>query len=385
MQLNSFRTLGRSGLRGSPITLGGLAFGDADRGADDQTSTALLDRYLAAGGNFIDTANVYNGGRSEETIGAYLDKQRGLRDRLVIATKFTGGMFPGDPNGGGAGRKAIMQQVEGSLRRLGTDYIDLYWQHNWDRHTPLDETLSTLDDLVRAGKIRYIGLSDTPAWAVARMATIAGLRGWAQVAAIQVEYSLLSRTVEGEQFGVARELGARRHSVEPAGQRCTVTGKYTRENASPAGSGRTWQAARHLSEETFAAMDLLRRISEELRASTDSVGFSQGRRRSAASGRASLSWVCATTRSQVHRSAASGVGSNPWSGAFVHAGWCCPHRSAAPGMTLDPTHDGWCSAIRSRVRGVLTCGGSNGRGSAVGSYEQDVLRVVRGFLRGGGG
>ncbi|MFG2631651.1 aldo/keto reductase [Streptomyces sp. NPDC048473] len=272
MQLKSFRTLGRSGLRVSPITLGGLTFGDADRGADDQTSTALLDRYLAAGGNFIDTANVYNGGRSEETIGAYLDKHRGLRDRLVIATKFAGGMFPGDPNGGGAGRKAIMQQVEGSLRRLGTDYIDLYWQHNWDRHTPLDETLSTLDDLVRAGKIRYIGLSDTPAWAVARMATIGELRGWAQVAAIQVEYSLLSRTVEGEQFGVARELGLGVTPWSPLASG-VLTGKYTRENASPAGSGRAWQAARHLSEDTFAALDLLRRISEELGASMAAVAL----------------------------------------------------------------------------------------------------------------
>ena len=171
MQLGSFRTLGRSGLRVSPITLGAMTFGDGSWGADDQASTALLDRYLNAGGNCIDTANVYNDGRSEETIGAYLGKRPGLRDRLVIATKFAGGMFPGDPNGGGAGRKAILQQVEGSLRRLGTDYIDLYWQHNWDRHTPLEETVSTLDDLVRAGKIRYIGLSDTPAWAVARAAT----------------------------------------------------------------------------------------------------------------------------------------------------------------------------------------------------------------------
>jgi aryl-alcohol dehydrogenase-like predicted oxidoreductase len=270
--LNSFRTLGRSGLRVSPITLGAMTFGDAGRGADGQTSTALLDRYLAAGGNFIDTANVYNAGRSEETIGAYLDKHRGLRDRLVIATKFAGGMFPGDPNGGGASRKAIMQQVEGSLRRLGTDYIDLYWQHNWDRHTPLDETLSALADLVRAGKIRYIGLSDTPAWAVARMAAIAELRGWAQVAAIQVEYSLLSRTVEGEQFGAARELGLGVTPWSPLASG-VLTGKYTRENASPAGSGRTWQAARHLSEETFAALDLLRRISEKLGASMAAVAL----------------------------------------------------------------------------------------------------------------
>jgi aryl-alcohol dehydrogenase-like predicted oxidoreductase len=117
-------------------------------------SAALLDRYLDAGGNFIDTANVYNGGRSEETVGAYLGKHPGLRDRLVIATKFAAGMFPGDPNGGGAGRKAIMHQVEDSLSRLGTDYIDLYWQHNFDRHTPLEETLlrDTAPDFQQAAR-----------------------------------------------------------------------------------------------------------------------------------------------------------------------------------------------------------------------------------------
>jgi aryl-alcohol dehydrogenase-like predicted oxidoreductase len=125
MDANSYRTLGRSGLRVSPVALGAMTFGDGSWGADDRASAALLDRYLEVGGNFIDTANVYNDGRSEETIGGYLDQHPGLRDRLVIATKFAAGMFPGDPNGGGAGRKAIMQQVEGSLRRLGTDYIDL--------------------------------------------------------------------------------------------------------------------------------------------------------------------------------------------------------------------------------------------------------------------
>lgn len=272
MELNSFRTLGRSGLRVSPITLGAMTFGDGSWGADDQTSTALLGRYLDAGGNFIDTANAYNGGRSEETIGAYLGKHPGLRDRLVIATKFGAGMFPGDPNGGGAGRKAILQQAEGSLRRLDTDYIDLYWQHNWDRHTPLEETISTLNDLVRAGKIRYIGLSDTPAWAVARAATIAELRGWAHVTAIQVEYSLLRRTVEGQLFGAARELGLGVTTWSPLASG-VLTGKYTRENTVPEGSGRTWQAARHLTEETFAALDLLHRIADELGASVAAVAL----------------------------------------------------------------------------------------------------------------
>jgi aryl-alcohol dehydrogenase-like predicted oxidoreductase len=272
MNLNSFRTLGRSGLRVSPIALGAMTFGDGSWGADDKTSAALLHRYLEAGGNFIDTANAYNGGRSEETIGTYLDTHPRLRDRLVIATKFGAGMFPGDPNGGGTGRKAIMQQVEGSLRRLRTDYIDLYWQHNHDRHTPLDETVSALNDLVRAGKIRYIGLSDTPAWAVARAGTIAELRGWAPVAAIQVEYSLLQRTAEGELLGAARELALGVTAWAPLASG-VLTGKYTRDNTSPEGSGRGWHAARRLNEETFVVLDLLGRISDELGAPPAAVAL----------------------------------------------------------------------------------------------------------------
>jgi aryl-alcohol dehydrogenase-like predicted oxidoreductase len=271
-QLNSFRTLGRSGLRVSPVTLGTMIFGDPRSGADEATSAAILDRYLDAGGNVLDTANVYLGGRSEEVIGAYLAQRPGRRDRLVLASKFAGNLFPGDPNGGGAGRKAILDQVEGSLRRLRTDYLDLYWQHNWDRHTPLEETLSTLDDLVRAGKIRYVGLSDTPAWAVARMATIAELRGWANVVAIQVEYNLLQRTVEGELWGVARELGLGVTPWSPLASG-VLTGKYTRENTSPEGSGRTWHAARRMKEETFVVLDVLRRIGDELGASVAAVAL----------------------------------------------------------------------------------------------------------------
>jgi aryl-alcohol dehydrogenase-like predicted oxidoreductase len=272
MELNSFRTLGRSGLRVSPLTLGAMTFGDGSWGADDETSTAIIDHYHEAGGNFIDTANVYNNGRSEEVIGTYLDKHPGLRERLVIATKFAGNLFPGDPNGGGGGRKAILHQVEDSLRRLRTDYIDLYWLHNWDRHTPPEETISTLNDLVRTGKICYIGLSDTPAWAVARMATIAQLRGWADIIAIQVEYSLVQRTVEGEQFGIAREL---RLGVTPWAPLASgvLTGKFTRENRTPESSGRGTRASARLNENVFAILDTLRRVSDELGASMAAVAL----------------------------------------------------------------------------------------------------------------
>ncbi|MFG2071306.1 aldo/keto reductase [Nonomuraea maritima] len=262
-RLDSFRTLGRTGLRVSPLALGGMTFGDAGFGSDDYTTCTILDSYLEAGGNLIDTANIYTGGRSEELIGSYFDLHPGLRDHVVISTKFAGTLFPNDPNGGGAGRKAIMRQAEESLRRLRTDYIDLYWLHNWDRHTPPEETMSALDDLVHQGKVRYIGLSDTPAWAVARMVSIAEFRGWANAAAIQVEYSLLQRTAEGELFGAARALGLGVMPWSPLASG-VLTGKYTRRSAAAEGSGRagSWVAP-HLTEETFTLLDTMRRISDD--------------------------------------------------------------------------------------------------------------------------
>ncbi|TDD47558.1 aldo/keto reductase [Nonomuraea terrae] len=263
VRLDSFRTLGNTGLRVSPLALGGLTFGDSVAGSDDYTTYAILDRYLGAGGNLIDTANIYTGGRSEELIGTYFGSRPSLRDRVVISTKFAGTLFPNDPNGGGAGRKAIMQQAEESLRRLRTDYIDLYWLHNWDRHTPLEETMSTLNDLVHQGKIRYIGLSDTPAWAVARMASIAEFRGWANAAAIQVEYSLLQRTSEGELFGAARELGLGVMPWSPLANG-VLSGKYTRRINAVKESGRAgaWVAP-YLNEATFTLLDAMRRMSDD--------------------------------------------------------------------------------------------------------------------------
>ncbi|SDP09995.1 aldo/keto reductase [Actinacidiphila guanduensis] len=263
MDLTDFRTLGRTGLRVSPLALGTMTFGDPSWGADEPTSIEILSRYTDAGGNFIDTANRYMDGRSEQAIGTFLGKRRDLRDRLVIATKFALTMDPADPNNGGTGRKAIRRHVEDSLQRLGTDYIDLYWQHNWDRHTPLEETISTLDDLVREGKVRYVGLSDTPAWAVARMATLAEWRGWTPIAALQLEYSLLERTSEGELFGAARELGLGVMPWSPLASG-VLTGKYTRENRSPQGSGRSMLVGQHLTEPTFRLIDVLTRIAQEL-------------------------------------------------------------------------------------------------------------------------
>ncbi|KGI78251.1 aldo/keto reductase [Oleiagrimonas soli] len=208
MPLNHFVTLGRSGLRVSPYCLGTMTFGeDFGWGASPAESFAMLDEYRSRGGNFVDTANIYTAGHSEQIVGDYLKQKDVRRDEIVLSTKFYCNLFPGDPNGGGAGRKALIQQCEASLSRLQTDYIDIYWLHNWDRGVPIEETLRGLDDLVTAGKIRYIGFSDIPAWKTAEAQTIALFRGWTPIIALQLEYSLLERTSEGELFPMAQAMG----------------------------------------------------------------------------------------------------------------------------------------------------------------------------------
>ena len=207
MNGNRYYTLGRSGLRVSRIAFGALTFGNEwGIGSDKPTAQAMFDQYLEAGGNFIDTADVYNGGTSEAWLGEFA-RERGARDRLVIATKYGFSSQPGNPNASGNGRKNLQQAVEGSLKRLGTDYIDLLLVHAWDRVTPVEEVMRGLDDLVRAGKVRYIGLSNVPAWYAARAQTLAELRGWAPVTALQYEYSLVQRDIEDEFIPLGNELG----------------------------------------------------------------------------------------------------------------------------------------------------------------------------------
>jgi aryl-alcohol dehydrogenase-like predicted oxidoreductase len=272
MQLDSYRTLGRSGLRVSPLALGAMTFDDGSWGSAPEESFTILDRYLDAGGNFVDTANQYNNGASEKTLGSYFARNPGKRDRTVLATKFGGTLIPDDPNAGGAGRKAIVSQLEGSLRRLNTDYVDVYWMHQWDRHTPFEETLSTLDGLVRAGKVRAIGVSNTPAWWIAQAVATASLRGWENVAALQVEYSLLARSVEGEQLGAARALGLGVTPWSPLASG-VLSGKYSRDTTQVAGSGRTGYAAPQLTESTFALLDELGKIASELSTTVAAVAL----------------------------------------------------------------------------------------------------------------
>lgn len=207
MPLDQYYTLGRSGLRVSRLALGTMTFGnDWGWGAAEDTARAMFDRYLDAGGNFIDTADLYTEGSSESLLGKFITDS-GTRDRVVLSTKFTYNAEPGNPNAGGNGRKNIMRAVEGSLRRLKTDYIDLYLLHTWDRITPAEEVMRTLDDLVRAGKIRYAGLSDVPAWYAARAQTWAETHALSPLVNLQLEYSLTERHIEHEFVPMAKELG----------------------------------------------------------------------------------------------------------------------------------------------------------------------------------
>ncbi|VDC22510.1 aldo/keto reductase [Pseudogemmobacter humi] len=213
MSLDHYFLLGRSGLRVSRMALGTMTFGNAgirgiegSWGSDRADARAIFDRYVAAGGNFIDTADSYAGGLSESLIGEFV-AEAGLRDQLVIATKFSNNLHPGNPNAGGNGRKNIMRAIDASLKRLKTDYIDLYILHTWDRITPVEEVLRTLDDLTRAGKIRYAGLSDVPGWYAARAVTLAEAHALARPISLQLPWSLAERSIEPEFVPLARELG----------------------------------------------------------------------------------------------------------------------------------------------------------------------------------
>lgn len=228
-----FRTLGRTGLRVSPIALGAMTLG---WGADKDASQRMFDAYRNWGGNFIDTADMYAGNASEQFLGEFIEAAK-CRDEIVLATKFSFNAQAGNPNAGGNGRKNILRALEGSLRRLRTDFIDLYILHAWDRVTPVEEVAATLNDLVRQGKVRHIGLSDVPAWYAARFTTIADLRGWERPATLQLEYSLVSRSLEREHLPLAQELQISLTPWSPLGSGF-LTGKLRRENGRITGSGR---------------------------------------------------------------------------------------------------------------------------------------------------
>jgi len=228
-----YKLLGKTGLRVSELCLGTMTFGEEwGWGASKEESRKMFDAFADAGGNFVDTANLYTNGTSETFVGEFL---KGRRERFVLATKYTLNMAPDDPNGGGNHRKNLVQSLDASLKRLGTDRIDLYWVHAWDGMTPLEETMRALDDVVRAGKVLYVGISDAPAWVVSRANTLAELKSWTPFAALQIQYNLADRTPERDLLPMAKALDI---AVTPWGVLAggVLSGKYKSPKDRPAGS-----------------------------------------------------------------------------------------------------------------------------------------------------
>lgn len=268
-----YRLLGNTGLRVSELFLGAMTFGEQGGvGAPLDECRRILDRYAEAGGNVVDTAVNYRGGASEEFLGELLD---GRRDEFVLATKYTVSRDGRDPNAAGNHRKNLVRSLETSLRRLRTDYLDVYWVHLWDRHTPVEETMRALDDVIRAGKVLYIGISDAPAWVVARANVLAQWRGWTPFAGLQVPYSLLNRDIERELLPMAEATGMTVAAWSPlAGG--ILSGKYTAGTAE-ASSRLT---AANLSERDHTVAHAVQQAADELGATPSQVALAWVRARS---------------------------------------------------------------------------------------------------------
>ena len=275
--LDQYRLLGRSGLRVSPLSLGTMTFGsDWGWGADAEEARRIFDTYVDRGGNFIDTAVNYTNGASERLLGGFIKEKR---DNIVLATKFTMARDPANINSGGNHRFNLVRSVETSLRQLDTDRIDLLYLHAWDFTTSPEEAMRSLDDLVRAGKILYVGICNTPAWRVAQMQTLADLRGWSPFVALQIEYSLVERTVEHELMPMARALGLGVLPWSPLGGGI-LTGKYGRadltdENGANVAATRKGVIAStgHLNERSLAVADVVGAVAEELGVSRSQVAL----------------------------------------------------------------------------------------------------------------
>jgi aryl-alcohol dehydrogenase-like predicted oxidoreductase len=278
-QLDNYRLLGRSGLRVSPLALGTMTFGVGQGwGSDAAEAEKIFELYAERGGNSIDTANFYAGGASERVVGNLV---QGRRHRFVIATKYSLTMRPGDPNASGNHRKNMVQSVEDSLQRLGVDYIDLLYLHVWDNRTPVEEILRAFDDLVRAGKIVYVGLSDTPAWQASRMQAIAELRGWSPLVALQIPYNLTERTVERDLLPMAREMGMGVLPWSPlAGG--VLSGKYGQKDLTPAASAAERKldsrqeinlATGRLSERNLAIASVVQAVAQEVNCTSAQVAL----------------------------------------------------------------------------------------------------------------
>lgn len=266
--MKNYSLLGKSGLRVSPLGLGTMTFGtEWGWGMGLDACHQVFDAYLEGGGNWVDTAINYTSGVSEEILGQLISERK-VRDRIVLSTKFSFSQDLEDPNAGGNGRKNIFRSLEKSLKRLRTDYIDLYWLHTWDRSTPVEEVMKTLDSLVQSGKVRYVGLSNCPSWYVSRAQTLAELRGWERISALQLEYNLTERSLELEFIDLARELGLGLCIWSPLANGF-LTQKQTKGNLE--GRLRTIQGSGNPTLEKYAAyprnweiLDLLRDVAAHL-------------------------------------------------------------------------------------------------------------------------
>jgi aryl-alcohol dehydrogenase-like predicted oxidoreductase len=258
--MNHYYLLGRSGLRVSRLALGTMNFGvdgfHAAYGKTEEEAEPIFRRYVESGGNFVDTADFYTAGESERMLGRLIDKA-GNRERLVLTSKFTNTIDPSDPNASGNGRKHMVRALEASLRRLGTDYLDLYLLHTWDRITPVEEVMQTFDDLVRTGKIRYAGLSDVPAWYAARAQSYAEAHGLTPVVTVQLPYSLLARGIEPEFVPMAQTLGIGLTAWSPIGGGL-LTGKYSRSG----GEGRLGNP--DIAERDWTVIDAVQEVADGL-------------------------------------------------------------------------------------------------------------------------
>lgn len=276
--LTDYRLLSRSGLRVSPLALGTMTFGaDWGWGATEDEARTMFDTYVDRGGNFVDTSVNYTGGSSERFLGRFIKPKR---EKVVVATKFTMGREPNNPNSGGNHRLNIIRSVETSLRQLETDWIDLLYLHSWDFTTGVDEVTRALDDVVRSGKVTYIGISNTPAWLVAQMQTLADLRGWAPFVALQIEYSLAERTVEQELIPMADALGLGIVPWSPlAGG--LLAGKYSRADLAGAKAGAEVTGSRRdvivamggMTERALGIADAVRVVAEELGVTSPQVAI----------------------------------------------------------------------------------------------------------------
>lgn len=272
-----YQVFGNTGLKVSELCLGAMTFGEEwGWGSSEEESRAVFDKFVEAGGNFIDTADVYTGGTSERMLGKFMGAER---DRFVIATKFTAAPGAPDPNAVGNGRKYILRAVEASLERLGTDYIDVYWLHAWDYLTPIEEVMRTFDDLVRSGKVRYVGLSDTPSWVVARGQTLAELRGQTPLAGIQIQYSLSERGVEADFFPLAETLDLAICCWSPLDQGM-LSGKFSKAAGESSDSKRSGLHGGRIPEAKRAIVAELEGVARELGCSPAQLALRWIRQRS---------------------------------------------------------------------------------------------------------